>query len=1108
MVSWGCELLNWIPPGISGANMHAITSNTKYFGYSSFYSVFIFRINNFSLQYTYSTNKKTIISMELNPIKKSIIAISFNNNVTAIYDIIDNKKLAKFRTSSKVISMTWIKRGVYLALYTKENYAVHIISPLSDPEPHYLTTVPFECHFLKSIIGDTIVFIFANSNGNAQFYRVTDDEFIDTTIDYGKEIVSVSVDHKNVNHVLIVFRDGTKKIYDVSEDINEISAITGGDWNLSTGCWVNLPAGHFITGDQESGIIRLWSPANSSPIESFNVYTYGFRLIQKIKKNFFLCVFNDNRIAVCNMRTHELDWSIASSHSNTIFCSKFDPNQNNILYSAGADGIFVIHDIDKHENIVAIRLKDIQYDGKNSIMCMDICKSGVYAILGLRSGYIVLINLRTYSIKTQYKISDNAILDLSINPSDEADLLLWTDGPQILRVDRDTRAITQSYISPHDSHCAFFSKFTPNLFATACDGGYVDIYREDKVTTFKWGDNPYLHLCWSLHDDKTLIVATEDGLIFKTDVSTEDGYFTCIGTHRCKVRAMAFHPIFDNIVVTGGYDGFIQFYDIEKRIILLRFFAHVNYIYSVEFCPTNPFSIITSGRDSTVRFWSLEVIFYNQIIDFVLSNKNLYLRPICGYFKLMKLVNSMKNQKQDFVNGDIVHIKDKIEVENEIKRKSKARKSKEKLLKLAEKSLLMGDNKKYCQILFDLGEYDKCLATAPSVSFEYWQEMTNKVSEIVKNPTEKAIYKMYYGDMKSAAEIYAANDDFTSSFLCISTATLQKNSPTVISSQKNESEVESQPYLLDLSDMKQIDEKTYLLATQAAKEALQKGEIYMAASYFLSIGDYYQALSILTRCGELFCAVTIDRSLHLHDNKLRERFARLVLSNVKTKAAFDGLTQESKWKVMSSLYFKSDEIREKFLAETEVKMPTNEPNPDNPVEKSFYYLYQFRYGDAVILSVNELQKQFTQKEFDYDYCGKFVEILELFPIANIGIALSAAARGVALYYHAYKAAWKGYVWCFEHIFAEIETLSANVDWFHVLVENLQVLRDFVNKKPQCTINYCGRFTPNPNVNRNHEKISYGANLETKEGLVVSHLNALQWKDLTSFPVQFDYVRLF
>ena len=56
-----------------------------------------------------------------------------------------------------------------------------------------------------------------------------------------------------------------------------------------------------------------------------------------------------------------------------------------------------------------------------------------------------------------------------------------------------------------------------------------------------------------------------------------------------------------------------------------------------------------------------------------------------------------------------------------------ASKSKEDLLReAAHLEISLGNIQHYCEILIQLGEWDKALATAPGVSMNYWKTLTQK----------------------------------------------------------------------------------------------------------------------------------------------------------------------------------------------------------------------------------------------------------------------------------------------------------------------------------------------------------------------------------------------
>ena len=58
-----------------------------------------------------------------------------------------------------------------------------------------------------------------------------------------------------------------------------------------------------------------------------------------------------------------------------------------------------------------------------------------------------------------------------------------------------------------------------------------------------------------------------------------------------------------------------------------------------------------------------------------------------------------------------------------------AQRRKERLAKAAELYARVGDTRKYCEILIELGKWDQAIAIAPSVSMEYWRELCRRNAE-------------------------------------------------------------------------------------------------------------------------------------------------------------------------------------------------------------------------------------------------------------------------------------------------------------------------------------------------------------------------------------------
>ena len=56
-------------------------------------------------------------------------------------------------------------------------------------------------------------------------------------------------------------------------------------------------------------------------------------------------------------------------------------------------------------------------------------------------------------------------------------------------------------------------------------------------------------------------------------------------------------------------------------------------------------------------------------------------------------------------------------------------KKEERLLECGRILLEMGEYQKYCEIMMDIGYYDKAMAFAPAVSLKYWRDIALRIAE-------------------------------------------------------------------------------------------------------------------------------------------------------------------------------------------------------------------------------------------------------------------------------------------------------------------------------------------------------------------------------------------
>ena len=89
-------------------------------------------------------------------------------------------------------------------------------------------------------------------------------------------------------------------------------------------------------------------------------------------------------------------------------------------------------------------------------------------------------------------------------------------------------------------------------------------------------------------------------------------------------------------------------------------------------------------------------------------------------------------------------------------------KKEDRLLEAAKCHLRVGNFKEYCEIHFELGNYKKAMAFAPSVSIEYWQELAQRHTAILeeKQSLEAPLAAIVSNQCNKAIDLFVANEEY------------------------------------------------------------------------------------------------------------------------------------------------------------------------------------------------------------------------------------------------------------------------------------------------------------------------------------------------------------
>ena len=89
-------------------------------------------------------------------------------------------------------------------------------------------------------------------------------------------------------------------------------------------------------------------------------------------------------------------------------------------------------------------------------------------------------------------------------------------------------------------------------------------------------------------------------------------------------------------------------------------------------------------------------------------------------------------------------------------------KKEDRLQEAAKNHLRVGNFREFCEIQFELGNYKKAMAFAPSVSIEYWQELAERHTAVLEENAslEAPLAAIVSNQCDKAVQMFVHNEDY------------------------------------------------------------------------------------------------------------------------------------------------------------------------------------------------------------------------------------------------------------------------------------------------------------------------------------------------------------
>ncbi|XP_068043144.1 WD repeat-containing protein 17 isoform X3 [Anomalospiza imberbis] len=447
---------------------------------------------------------------------------------------------------------------------------------------------------------------------------------------------------------------------------------------------------------------------------------------------------------------------------------------------------------------------------------------------------------------------------------------------------------------------------------------YLATSSDQPLKVFTGHTAKVFHVRWSPLREGILCSGSDDGTVRIWDY-TQDACINVLSGHTAPVRGLMWNPEIPYLLISGSWDYTIRVWDTRDGTCLDTVYDHGADVYGLTCHPSRPFTMASCSRDSTVRLWSLTPlinplqinILTDRCWDDIISNtdravesgappllcgkvsrdikqeleklsgspqgKKLrwfseFFSPPGGSKNLWDLVAVIKGQDdsllpQNYCKG-IMHMKHLIRF-----RLSKAQElttvkmskfgggigapsKEERLREAAEIHLRLGQIQRYCELMVELGEWDKALSVAPGVSMKYWRKlMQRRADQLIQEENDDAIpYCIAIGDVKKLVSFFTSRGQLKEALL-VAQAACEGNIQMLPLSTTSGTSNSGGNNTDDYNDLLQKVSK------ELADWYFQDGRAVLAACCHLAVENIELAMAKLIRGNELELAISVGTVL-------------------------------------------------------------------------------------------------------------------------------------------------------------------------------------------------------------------------------------------------------
>lgn len=625
-----------VPSGVQTWFRNIIAASDDMLAYASTMALYFFRVKDMSLVKMITAHQRTISSVCWCPTNSMRFASCAQNGEAVIWNLETEKEEKRITFSGdELFSMDWAPTpdAHHLIAVGTDKGEVKLWDLTVNQEKKLFSTKD-GLKVLRWHPQVTGLLIVGCAEGSMVMYNHAKQQ--QTKLDArgvkgSKEpIADLQWDPLSTDYLLAAFADGSLTLYDVARQalVHQFDKQTPGN-HVHCISWLRAQPGNFITASDKSGVLKIWNVSQKSPMGQIKVGVAGINSIVAMPSQPDLAViaFKNGSIGVCDTATKKMQFATAPGHCETVFDVLFHPEDRDLFATASYDGYVKLWRVSTGEICRELYAGNNQY-----IYGLSFSPVKEQQICAVSSqGFLFIWNTNSGEEIARVQIHKESIFRVE-----------WSPIPGDKRIATGSQDKTACIINSRQSDVSTARKIKhpgqvvgvqwhnqAQTLCTACEDGIIRMFNagpdvvDDTPHTMCSGHNkrvfnisfhPSLpHILASGSDDRTVrIWDTSPGLAPEVREKRR------LEGHKLYVRALLWHAEMPHVLFSGSWDATIRVWDVALGVEIYVATEHHADVYGLTAHPSRPFLLISSSRDTSLRFWACEELAQSHLLRAVM----------------------------------------------------------------------------------------------------------------------------------------------------------------------------------------------------------------------------------------------------------------------------------------------------------------------------------------------------------------------------------------------------------------------------------------------------------------------------------------------------------